>query len=77
MNVDDQNKFTQEKEERKKPHVPNCMSKRSVINIISVPGVIKCLDLSRINDKISNIFMGKEIYKGKPARWWDIRRVYS
>ena len=53
------------------------MSKRSVINIISVPGVIKCLDLIRINDKISNIFMGKEIYKGKPARWWDIRRVYS
>ena len=53
------------------------MSKRNVINIISVPGIIECFDLIRINDKISNIFIGKEIPKGKCARWWDIRRIYS
>ena len=53
------------------------MSKINVINIISIPGLIECFDLIRINDKISNIFMGKEISKGKSARWWDIRRIYS
>ena len=53
------------------------MSKRNVINIISVPGIIECFDLIRINGKISNIFIGKEIPKGKSARWWDIRRIYS
>lgn len=54
------------------------MSRRSESSIFThIPGTEEYSDLFRIDVKISNIFMTKEISKGKSARCWTIERDFS